>query len=416
MAKIKFYLDGRNRKEASPAALKIRISHRDTTSYFNLNIPLLPGQWNEKTSKVVNHDDRVFLNTIIKSKWSIIENVILKLVASGEIDNCTANDIRDRAIAIDNPFPVVKEKKEPKIDQKRLFAHKLLSFAETRRAEGTRSSYRQTYIRLKEFDPEIDIRTFEDINKDYMLRLDNFLAKTNGINARNVYYRNIRAVFNDAIDDELTTNYPFRKFKIKNEPTKKRSLTVEQLRILRDFPCEEYQIKYRDIFMLMVYLLGVNAVDLFNAPKESITNGRFEYRRAKTGKFYSIKVEPEAYEIIERYKGTKYLLDVLDDGKSYKDYLHRMGEALKEIGPMKRVGRGGKKIRKPLFPDISQYWCRHTWATLCADIDIPKETIAAGLGHDMGNSTTAIYINYNIRKVDEANRKLIDYISGKEDV
>lgn len=412
MANIKFYLDGRNRKDGSPAALKIRISHRDTTSYFNLNIALHPGQWNEKTSKVVNRDDCRFLNSIIKSKVSIVENTIFKLNATGELYNCTATYIRDKSIEADCPEEV--QKKEPKTDKRKMFAHKLLSFAETRRAEGTRSSYRQTYIRLKEFDPDIDKRTFEDITKDYMLRFDAFLAKTNGINARNVYYRNIRAVFNDAIDDDLTTNYPFRKFKIKNEPTKKRSLTVEQLRTLRDFPCEEYQIKYRDIFMLMVYLLGVNAVDLFNASKESIVNGRFEYRRAKTGKFYSVKVEPEALEIIERYKGKKYLLNILDDGKNYKDYLHRMGEALKDIGPMKRVGRGGKKVRKPLFPDISQYWCRHTWATLCSEIDIPKETIAAGLGHDMGNSTTAIYINYNIRKVDEANRKLIDYISNKE--
>ncbi len=77
MAKIKFYLDGRNRKEASPAALKIRISHRDTTSYFNLNIPLLPGQWNEKTSKVVNHDDRVEI---------IIQNSPTNIIKKGTIE------------------------------------------------------------------------------------------------------------------------------------------------------------------------------------------------------------------------------------------------------------------------------------------------------------------------------------------
>lgn len=45
------------------------------------------------------------------------------------------------------------------------------------------------------------------------------------------------------------------------------------------------------------------------------------------------------------------------------------------------------------------------------ELDIPKETIAAGLGHDMGNTTTAIYINFNQKKVDAANRKIIDFVN-----
>lgn len=64
------------------------------------------------------------------------------------------------------------------------------------------------------------------------------------------------------------------------------------------------------------------------------------------------------------------------------------------------------------FPDISQYWCRHTWATIAADLDIPKETIAAALGHG-GNSVTDIYINFDRKKIDEANRKVLDYIKGE---
>ena len=86
-----------------------------------------------------------------------------------------------------------------------------------------------------------------------------------------------------------------------------------------------------------------------------------------------------------------------------------MGDALKDIGPYVRQGLGGRKIRQPLFPKISQYWCRHTWATIAAELDIRKETIAAALGHG-GNSVTDIYINFYMRKVDEANRRVIDYV------
>jgi integrase len=90
-----------------------------------------------------------------------------------------------------------------------------------------------------------------------------------------------------------------------------------------------------------------------------------------------------------------------------------MTKVLKTIGPYERKGRGGKKTHTPLFPELSQYWCRHTWATIAAELDIPKETIAAALGHDMGNPTTAIYINFNQKKVDEANRKVIDFLNEK---
>lgn len=81
-----------------------------------------------------------------------------------------------------------------------------------------------------------------------------------------------------------------------------------------------------------------------------MVNGRFEYKRAKTGKLYSIKVEPEAQDIIEKYKGKDYLLNIMDEYGNYKDFLHRMGIGLKQIGETERKGLGGKKSRNPLFP------------------------------------------------------------------
>lgn len=101
------------------------------------------------------------------------------------------------------------------------------------------------------------------------------------INSQSIELRNIRAVFNQAINEDVAelNAYPFRKFKIKTEATRKRSLTIEQLRRLRDFECEESQRQYRDMFMLIFYLAGINTVDLFNLKK--ITNGYIEYRRPK---------------------------------------------------------------------------------------------------------------------------------------
>ena len=89
-----------------------------------------------------------------------------------------------------------------------------------------------------------------------------------------------------------------------------------------------------------------------------------------------------------------------------------MNDGLKRIGEVERVGRGGKKQITPLFPDISSYWARHTWATIAASLDIPKETISAALGHEIGSPITSIYIKFDQNKVDEANRKVIDYVNS----
>ncbi len=402
MIKTSFYLDRRSTKEDSPAPLKVRMTFKKKTLMVNIGLKLLPVQWDSASSRIVNHPQKKRLNDYITVRLTQINSELMRLETEGRLKTCEPADLR-----------ALLEGREDDSGKSNRgnFLKKYLAFAASRNSEGTRITYNTTLSRLKAFDKDLDKRSFEDVDKDYLIRFDAFLALTNCRNARNVHYRNIRAVFNDAIDDEITTAYPFRKFKLKTEPTRKRSLTVQQLRTLRDYPVEEWQRKYRDIFMLMFYLIGVNAVDLLNAPKDAAMNGRFEYVRSKTHKSYSIKIEPEAQEIIDRYAGRDHLLDIMDERRNYKDWLHRMGKALKAMGTSTRSGRGGKKTVTPLFPDISQYWCRHTWATLAAELDIPKETIAAGLGHG-GNSVTDIYIRYDYKKVDVANRRVIDYLNG----
>ena len=188
-------------------------------------------------------------------------------------------------------------------------------------------------------------------------------------------------------------------------------------RSLRDYPVEPHQERYRDLFMLIFYLIGINIVDILHV--EKIKNGRIEYRRAKTGRLYSIKVQPEALEIINRYSpGKKYLLNFLDNYNHYEDFRKRFNDNLKKIGKSEYIhtksknGRGiKKKVFEPLFPKITSYYARHTWATFAAELDIPKETIAAALGHG-SISVTDRYIHYNTKKVDEANRRVIDYLNG----
>lgn len=410
MATTRLYLDTRAVRPGAEAPVKITLCLKGKTTTIPTGIKVRPEHWDASARSVIRHPQRMTLNSILAKRKSDFDMALIRLIEDGSARHArSVTELKDMVLDAMKP-----EEERRKADG--IFYTRFCAFSESRKTEGSRFTYRQTMKRMEAFDPEIRERTFEDIDFRWLSRFEMFLERTSkSANGRAVYFRCIRAVFNDAIDDDITSAYPFRKFKIRKEPTAKRSLTVEQLRTLMNYPCEDWQVQYRDMFILMFFLIGINGVDLFNAKKTAIVNGRLEYVRAKTHKPYSIRVYPEAMEIIRKYSGSEYLVNVMERRRNYKDYLHRMSDALKEIGPYTRRGLGGKKIRQPLFPGISQYWCRHTWATIAAELDIPKETIAAGLGHDLGNTTTSIYINFNMRKVDEANRKVIDYVLGKNE-
>lgn len=275
-----------------------------------------------------------------------------------------------------------------------LFLPVLEEYANLQQVAGTRRVYQDTYNKIKEFDERC---TFEGMGRRWLMAFETHCGRTMSVNGMAIHFRNIRTVFNYAIDEKITTHYPFRKYKIRREQTRHRALTVE---MLRDLAAHEDGIpKYRDMFMLMFYLIGINAVDLF-ALAGITTEGRVEYRRAKTHRLYSIRVEPEALEIINCYRGRMHLLSVADEYKDYHNFIHRQALVLRSY-----TNADGT----PMFPDgISSYWARHTWATLAAELDIPKETIAAALGHSSG-SVTDIYIRFNRDKIDDANRRVIDY-------
>ena len=158
----------------------------------------------------------------------------------------------------------------------------------------------------------------------------------------------------------------------------------------------------------MFYFRGVNIGDLLMAKRDQIVNGRLEYRRNKVGTLFSIKIEPEAQAILDRYKGEKHLLSPLDRYKDYKDYLHHLNAGLKRIGCQR--GKNNKVLSEGLFPKLSSNWARHSWATIGINLGISKDTISRGMGHSSGLKVTDIYIDFDMRLVDEANRKIMDAV------
>lgn len=395
MAKLKIVFEDRYvSKKTGEAPLKVMVSHKTETAYIPLDISLKPGQWDPNEKEVIKHPRKKTLNDEIDNKIAVLKTSLRKIEGSICIEDLDVKTLRNYIL---NDIQI----KKIKIEKNTLIAV-FQEFIDLKKG-NTKKLYESTLNKIKKFEgPNIALFRFEQVSVGWLLRFNDFLAETApSANARAIDMRNLRAVVNYAIDNEITNNYPFRRFKIKQEQTRKRNFDVDTLReIFNVQEIESWAIKYRDLFKLSFMLIGINFVDLCNL--KEIRNGRIEYIREKTHKLYSIKVEPEIAELISCYKGKNQLLNYMD---TYKGYRHFYNNTCKGLSYIK-----DKLNEKELHIDtLTTYWARHSWATIAASLDIPKETIAAALGHSC-NSVTDIYIEFDRRKVDEANRRVLNYV------
>ena len=197
---------------------------------------------------------------------------------------------------------------------------------------------------------------------------------------------------------------PFLKFKIPAEaPTKKRALSPTQIRAIRDIQLPKNAkraIMARDCFMLSFYMCGINSVDLYYLPP--ISDGRITYKRKKTRTRrkdeaeISIKIEPEAMEILERYS----INGALMFNKRYSspdNFNQAINKGLKQIGEM--IG----------IPDLTFYAARHSWATIAVnDCGIDRHVVHRALNHvDTAMKITDIYVKEDWSAIDRANCEVI---------
>lgn len=414
MAKISVTLDSRPKKDGSRAVI-ISFIHKRYRKQAKLGICLLPKQWDEVNCKVTaKHPQSKALNLKLKSITASMEAVIARYVG-WEVDGET---IYAEIESLLFPDKVAKKKEAAakaaeEAAQAEAEQNSVLEVARrftAMKKPSTRLTYERTLKHLEAFIAEGHSNVLDELNKAWLTEFDNYLAKTNpSANARALHMRNLRAVLNYALDEELTTNYPYRRFKIKTVKTAKRSLSANTLHDILTYEVEDWQVIYRDMFALSFMLMGINFADMLQLKPNQYREGRIEFNRHKTSKLYSMKVEPEAAKLIEKYAGQDFVLSVMDSRKDYLQFIRQTNNALRKIGVCERSGLGGKKSITPICGDLSTYWARHTWATIAAELDIPKETIAAALGHG-GNTVTDIYINFNSKKVDEANRRVLDYV------
>ncbi len=254
MANLKLYLDGRRLKADGTALLKISLSHLRQVRYVSLGLSLKPCMWDSERCRVTDkHPSHLRLNNAIARLKLRAEDAFLSVVASGS--RYTLAEIHEAVTRAVLPEPEeVSEKPDPSL----LFPV-FEKFAATKKA-STRLTYERTLAHLRTYAGGRALR-FEDITRSWLLGFDAAMAKTApSPNARAIHMRNLRAVFNFAIDEGLTSWYPFRKFHIKTVKTAKRSLCVEDLFMTH---LESSWILSVGLVRFVLYICSINQTYLY---------------------------------------------------------------------------------------------------------------------------------------------------------
>lgn len=273
--------------------------------------------------------------------------------------------------------------------------------------ERTSETYAAALSSFRQFRKEEDL-SLDEINSDLIVSYESYL-KTRGItpNSSSFYMRNLRAVYNRAVEKGLTLQqYPFKHVYTGIDKTLKRAVPLKILKQIKEMDLSESPTLdfARDMFLFSFYTRGMSFVDMAYLRKRDLNGKKLSYRRRKTGQQLFVRWENCMQEIVDKYYSpqSEYLLPLIkpnsevDERRQYIYAGHNINRSLKIIG--QRLG---------LSMPFTMYVSRHSWASIAKSKHIPISIISEGMGHD-SEMTTRIYLaTLDTVAVDRANKIIL---------
>ena len=355
-------------------------------------------EWNEKESSIIstNSSRLNYLQSLEERiDWDIkrLQNIIKQL------ENKRAKYTADDIIAT-----FQKQANEQSLFN---FMQGVIAQLQQMGKQRTSETYRCTLKSFTQFREAKDV-LLEDIDSDLMMMYEAYL-QNKGLtkNSTSFYMRILRAVYNRAVEKDLTTNRnPFKHIYTGIDKTVKRAIPLKTIKHIKDLdlslqPSLDFA---RDMFLFSFYTRGMSFIDMAYLKKKDLSNGILSYRRRKTGQQLFIRWEKCMQKIVDKYDNqlSEYLLPIIkpmngDERKQYQNAMYLINRKLKTIGNM--VG-----IQLPL----TMYVARHSWASAAKTKNVPISVISEGMGHD-SEMTTQIYLaSLDKAVVDEANIMILN--------
>jgi len=395
--KIKFRASTSNFNEG---VLYYRVIHNRIARMIHTNSKLYYYEWNDVAQDVVlapgiessRHRYLLSIRKNVAAGKAKLQNIVSRLERNG--GSYTADMVVDLFHSNETCGSFITFARETIGEQRRI--------GKIRKSE-TYMAALKSFLRFRKNDDVL----FDEIDSAMMVEYESELKKL-GLcpNSTSFYMRNLRAIYNRAVEKELTPqNYPFRHVYTGIDKTVKRAVSLKVIRKLRDLKLEANSIEElaRDLFMFSFYTRGMSFVDMAYLKKSDLHNGVLSYRRKKTGQQLFIKWEKPMQDIIAKYdtSATPYLLPIIrnvmtDNRRQYLNTSHIVNARLKKLGQQLR-----------LSTPLTSYVARHAWASIAKSKNIPVSIISEAMGHDSENTTRIYLASLDTSVVDKANYTIL---------
>jgi site-specific recombinase XerD len=372
--------------------------------YISTGFSCIESEWNFEAKRFnKSHKNYKKRNILLNKKLTQIEDEML--ILDGENKNFTALEVVNKYRGTLEKTTVFK------------YLKSLVERLEKSNKIGNSYIYADLLRDIKLFQNERDL-TFSEISQLWLNKYEEYkLGKGCQETTISLYMRTLRATFNKAIKEGFcnASYYPFRTFKISkyDTTTRKRAIKKEEMQRIIDLSLEEGSRiwKSKNYFLFSFFNIGINLIDIAYLKNGNINNGYLQYKRKKTGKEITIKIQPPSEEILKFFgKSTDpedYIFPILNDE------VHRTEESKRE-----RIKKITKYINKDLKEiaekvkihnptSITFYVARHSWATIQKNNGISVSVISESLTHD-DEKTTQIYLaSFENAIIDNANSTLM---------
>ena len=390
--KIKFRPSTVDGKEGG---IYFQIIHNRVVRQLNTDYKVFADEWDAESESVVINVNRFnfLLGIQERLSWDVVR--LEKVVRTLDIERrrFTADDV------ITMFHKLTKESS--------LFTFMQGVIAQLKQLGKIRTSetYIATFKSFMVFRENQDV-PLDGISSDLMLLYEAHLkARDVSMNTISFYMRNLRAVYNRAVEKGLTPqNKPFRHVYTGVDKTIKRAIPIKEIKALKELDLSlKPSLNFaRDMFMFSFYTRGMSFIDMAYLKKSDLQNGILTYRRRKTGQQLSINWEKCMEDIVSKYaqNQTDYLLPIIketvNERRQYDNALHLVNYHLKDLSSL-------LKLQRPL----TMYVARHSWASAAKAKNIPLSVISEGMGHD-SEATTQIYLaSLETSVVDKANKMIL---------
>ena len=381
--------------EGKEGGIFFQIIHNRVVRQLNTDYRVYASEWDAEAECIIVNETRVNILCSIKERlewdYARLKNVIRQL----ENDN-----IRFTAYDVITAFHRLT--KETSLFN---FMHIVIAQLKQLGKVRTSETYTATLKSFMAFREEQDV-PLDGITSDLMLMYEAYLkARDVRMNTISFYMRNLRAVYNRAVEKGLTPqNNPFRHVYTGVDKTVKRAIPIKSIKALKELdlslkPSLDFA---RDMFLFSFYTRGMSFIDMAYLKKSDLKNGILTYRRRKTGQELTIKWEKCMEEIVAKYpkNETDFLLPIItkqgNERKQYDNALHLVNYHLKDLSEM-------LQLQRPL----TMYVARHSWASAAKAKNVPLSVISEGMGHD-SEATTQIYLaSLETSVVDKANKMIL---------